>query len=313
MRIIAITSGDPAGIGPEITLKGLKDHPLTPDIAYVVYGELAKIETPDWVIEIPDISLAQEGGRVYLIPIRSLEIVKGESTKKSGEVAYKILCRVVQDIKKHNISALLTGPVSKRTIQDFDSQFIGHTEFLAKEFNVKNFVMNFVSPSLSVALLTTHLPLREVSSQLNLTMLVEKLRLIANFSKKRSPDVKIALLGLNPHCGEGGLFGNEEEIFKQAIKELRHDNIVIEGPFAADSFFRYNVKDYFQVISAYHDQGLIPFKMLAGEKGVNVTLGLPFIRTSVDHGTAFDKAGKGIASEKSFVSALDLTEEMLKV
>jgi len=313
MRIIAITSGDPAGIGPEITLKGLKDHSFKPDIAYVVYGELAMSKVPDWVVEISDIGEVQGGGKVYLIPIRSLDTVKGESTKKSGEVAYKILRRVVQDIKEYNIPALLTGPVSKQTIQIFDSQFIGHTEFLAREFNVKNFVMNFVSSSLSVALLTTHLPLREVSSQLNLTMLVEKLRLITEFSKKRNPDGKIALLGLNPHCGEGGLFGDEEEIFNQAIKELRHNNIEIEGPFAADSFFRYNVQDYFQVISAYHDQGLIPFKMLAGEKGVNVTLGLPFIRTSVDHGTAFDIAGKGIASEKSFVSALELTEEMLKV
>ena len=173
--------------------------------------------------------------------------------------------------------------------------------------------MNFVSSKVDIALLTTHTPLAKVSDSIREDIIVPKLRMVFEFARKRYPDGKVALLGLNPHCGEDGVFGCEESFLHNALRVLKKENISIDGPFPADSFFRYKAREYRQVIACYHDQGLIPFKMIAGEEGVNVTLGLPFFRASVDHGTAYDIAGKGIASPKSLISALDLTAQILNV
>ena len=312
MKAIAITTGDQAGIGPEVVSKGLNNYQLDKHIAYIVYGTLLTEFLNVPVRHIKEVSEITEGGLIYHIQIEDEDVLPGIPSIRSGEIAYQILQRVISDIKLFRIPAILTGPVSKINLQHIDSRFIGHTELFAHEFNVDNYIMSFHSPVIDIALLTTHTPLCEVNKQLTLDLVVDKLRLIAKYAHRKNPKGRIALLGLNPHCGEDGLFGNEERIFEQAIEILRMENIAIEGPFPADSFFKYRAKKYKQVIAAYHDQGLIPFKMLAGETGVNVTLGLPFIRTSVDHGTAFDIAGKGIASEVSFVNALELTEKLLK-
>ncbi len=326
LKIIAISTGDPAGVGPEISVKALRFFTRNPDIAYVIYGEIDKVkglEIVEYNTEKEDsfrdnnkvvrISSAEEittGGTLYLIEISDESIVKGEPSSSSGYITHSILKRVVADIKKYHFDALLTCPVSKKYVAEFAPEFIGHTEFLAKEFGVNDFVMNFTGLDISIALMTTHCSLNDVSSQLTKDFLLPKIRTVHQFCKKMNFD-KIALLSLNPHCGEDGLFGNEEYLLQNIISELKNEDIVIDGPFPSDSFFKYNAKDYKQVIALYHDQGLIPFKMLSQDSGVNMTLGLPFIRTSVDHGTAYSLAGKNLASHSSFTSALSVTEKML--
>jgi 4-phospho-D-threonate 3-dehydrogenase / 4-phospho-D-erythronate 3-dehydrogenase len=329
MKTIAITTGDPAGIGPEVVGKGLQFYPLHDNVAYIIYGHIdlpagfriiddekeldGSYRDRNKIIRIQNPSEAKKPGQIYLKEIKDDSVVKGQSDDKAGEIAYQILTQCVSDVKAYGIDAVLTGPVSKQAIQSFDSDFMGHTEFFAREFSCDEFVMNFVSPKLNIALLTTHCSLDDVRNHIDYDYIIPKLRLIHKFAVSINPEAKIALLGVNPHCGEGGLFGEDEKVLNKSLYQLRKEGIIIDGPFPADSFFRYYVDKYDQVISTFHDQGLIPLKLLAGETGVNTTLGLPFLRTSVDHGTAFDIAGKGIASETSFDNSLLVTEKLLGI
>ncbi len=249
--------------------------------------------------------------QLYAVIISAADIQKGKPNDNSDRVSYQILERAVRDIKDYQMDALITSPVSKAAIRKSDPSFIGHTEYLAAKFNTAVFVMNFVSSDLDVALLTTHTSLKKVSDQIKEELIIPKMRMIYQFTRQRYKEGKVALLALNPHCGEDGAFGREEEILNSALEKLAKEGIIIDGPYPADSFFRYKLPEYRQIIACYHDQGLIPFKMLAKGSGVNVTLGLPFFRASVDHGTAYDIAGKGIASPKSMNSALTLTLQII--
>lgn len=326
MKKIAITTGDPAGIGPEIVGKGLRFRPLSPNIAYIVYGQLelppgytitdsnqdteGSFRDRSRIVRIKDPAEAKAGGKIYLISISSGEVEKGKPSKASGGIALEILDRCVADIKEYGIDAILTAPVSKAAI-GHHRIFTGHTEYLAEQFHTTEYIMNFVGDSFSLALLTIHCSLREVRDYMSVNYLLPKIRLINKFAHRKYGQCRIALMSMNPHVGEGGLFGNEDEVLKKAVKLLNEEDILIDGPYPADSFFKYHIKDYKQVVAVYHDQGLIPFKMINRDSGVNTTLGLPIIRTSVDHGTAFDIAGKNMASPKSFISTLKLTEELL--
>ncbi len=327
MKTIAITTGDPAGVGPEIVRKSIRYYPLHPEINYIIYGDgflppgfnfiRSDRELDGSHHDRSKIRIIDNPGQIsdrcqlYTIIIPSTGVQPGKPDKNAGRSAYQILQRVVKDIKEYEMEALVTSPVSKKSIREYDPEFIGHTEFLAREFSTSNFVMNFISEKFDVALLTTHTSLQTVTNQIKQELIIPKMRLIYHFAQKRYQNARVALLGLNPHCGEEGVFGTEEIVLKNAINQLRKEGITIDGPFPADSFFRYKIHDYRQVIACYHDQGLIPFKMSAGEEGVNVTLGLPFFRASVDHGTGYDIAGKGIASQKSLNSALDLTGKII--
>ncbi len=314
MAIIGITIGDPTGIGPEIIKKVLSAYKLKHKI--VIYGEL-----PDSVVfdEIAIISNSEEikqaDSNVLWYPVMKEEkFISGNPSKASGIAAYSAIKKAGEDALNGYIDAVVTAPLSKHHIQISHSDFIGHTEFFAHQAHDAEVVMSFFSDKLNVGLLTTHCAVSDISSYLNIDSVVAKI-LIINYALKKYFHIanpKLGLLGFNPHAGENGAFGKEEiKILKPAINALRTQGVEIDGPYPADTFFARDFHTFDMIVSPYHDQGLIPFKMLSFDTGVNVTLGLPYIRTSVDHGTAFGIAGKDQASERSLLSAIALAEKML--
>lgn len=311
MKKIAITSGDPAGIGPEICTTALRFYPLHPQVAYILYGSLHNYSQGHAIRVISSVQDATTPG-LYHIPIHCSDITPGHPSQASGAVALNILHQVSADLTNGELDGVVTCPVSKHHIRLTDPHFIGHTEFLAQAAQVKTVVMAFWSTTLQVALLTTHAALCDVSRQLTEEQIITQFRIIADFAASQKPNPHIALLALNPHAGEHGAFGNEEILLQSAVSRFAETSgIRIDGPFAADTFFASRAAEYDMIISPYHDQGLIPFKSFAPHCGVNTTLGLPFVRTSVDHGTAFDIAGTGCANENSLETAIQCAEQQL--
>lgn len=310
MKKIAITTGDPAGIGPEITSKAIKFLKLRKDIIFIVYGKLDVFNDGNSVVKIDNVKEATSPENIYWIEIGN-EVEIGKPTIESGKIAYDILSRCADDLNSELLAAVVTAPVSKDAIRHTQPNFIGHTEFFASSSNTKNVIMSFWGPYFNLSLLTTHIAVSEVSKYLTSKSLKPKFRLIYQETNKMIENPKIAMLAVNPHAGENGAFGNEDQLIAKILKKLEGEDIHIDGPFPADTFFATKATSYDMIISAYHDQGLIPFKMISADEGVNVTLGLPFIRTSVDHGTAYDIAGKGIASEKSLLQAISFAEKMI--
>lgn len=310
MKKIAITTGDPAGIGPEITSKAIRFLKLRKEIIFIIYGKLDLFNDGNPVVKIDNIKEATLPKNIYWIKIDS-KIEMGKPTTESGKIAYDVLSRCAEDLKSGQLTAVVTAPVSKDAIRHTQPNFIGHTEFFATSSNTKNVIMSFWGPYFNLSLLSTHIAVSEVSKYLKSNFLKPKFRLIYQETNKMIKNPKIAMLAVNPHAGENGAFGNEDQLIASILKELKEEDIHIDGPFPADTFFATKATSYDMIISAYHDQGLIPFKMISADEGVNVTLGLPFIRTSVDHGTAYDIAGKGIASEKSLIQAINFAEKMI--
>ena len=232
----------------------------------------------------------------------------GQADKIAGSYALKSLEAAVSDLKAGKIDVLVTAPINKNTMHSEQFKFSGHTEFLSKSFDVKEHLMLLFNDRIKVALVTEHLALRDVSASLSTDKIFNKIKVLHESLKKdfaiNKP--KIAVLALNPHAGDSGLIGMEEkDIILPAVNKAKDQNILAMGPFAADGFFGANeFLKYDAVLAMYHDQGLIPFKYMAFEDGVNYTAGLPVIRTSPDHGTAYDIAGKGIASESSMRNAM---------
>ncbi|NQV19467.1 MAG: 4-hydroxythreonine-4-phosphate dehydrogenase PdxA [Armatimonadetes bacterium] len=311
MKKIAVTSGDPAGIGPEIISKALRFYHLKKDVIYIVYGKLYPFDDGNEIMKIDDIDKAESTGQIYWIEIDQPNVETGKPSKISGEIAYSILERCAQDLNAGKLEAVVTCPISKEAIQKTHPDFIGHTEFFAEKSNTEDVIMSFWGPHFNLALLTTHHALKNISNQLTEEFLFSKLNLIHKEVSKLIEKPKMAMLGLNPHAGEAGAFGKEDILIQSVLKRLISQNIKIDGPFPADTFFALKAANYDLIISAYHDQGLIPFKMISAEEGVNVTLGLPFVRTSVEHGTAYDIAGKNKASEKSLEKAIHFAEKMI--
>ncbi len=308
MKKIAISSGDPAGIGAEIISKALRFYPKKNDLIYIVYGKVEEESKDFSYITIPEEAI--DPNKFYLIKIDK-EVEKGKISKIAGEVAFEILTRIADDLNSKKIDGVVTTAVCKESIQLSHPDFIGHTEFFAEKSSSKNVVMSFWGPYFNLALLTTHISLCELSDVLSEEYMESKLRLIYSEIMKYKSDAKIAVLGINPHAGENGAFGKDDILLEKVLNKLAEEDIIFYGPFPADTFFASKFSKYDWVVSGYHDQGLIPFKMLSFEQGVNVTLGLPYVRTSVDHGTAFDIAGKNIASEKSLIVAMKQAEFML--
>jgi 4-hydroxythreonine-4-phosphate dehydrogenase len=314
MAKIALTLGDPSGIGPEIVLNVLEkcsfDHTI---ILYGAFPENIHIPKFSKIYEPKQISDSRKG--IYWIPSgQNPHVISGKPSQESGIAAYNAIEKAGEAALNGDINAVVTAPISKHYIQLSHSNFIGHTEFFALQADDAEVVMSFFSNKLNVGLLTTHCAVSDVSSYLNIDSIVDKILIINDALKKyfHITFPKLVLLGLNPHAGENSAFGNEEiKILKPALNVLRTQGVEIDGPYPADTFFAGDYQKYDMIISPYHDQGLIPFKMLSFDTGVNVTLGLPYIRTSVDHGTAFDIAGKGIASERSLVEAITLAIKML--
>jgi len=322
---VGITHGDFNGIGYEVILKALADPRICEICTPLVYGssKIASyhkktIQTPDFLLNVVKRAdqLHARKPNIYNITADEARIELGKSTEQAGSFAYMALEKAVEDLKEQRIDVLVTGPINKKNIQSESFRFPGHTEFLANTFNTRKFLMLMVCNQFKIGTVTGHLPLNRVVETLSIDLILDKIRilnqsLIRDFGIRRP---KIAVLGVNPHAGDGGLLGKEEEeLIIPAMQRAQRDNILSFGPFPADGFFgSANYEHYDAVLAMYHDQGLIPFKALAFEGGVNFTAGLPIVRTSPAHGTAYDIAGKDVASEESFRQALYLAVDIYR-
>ena len=310
---VGITHGDFNGVGYEVILKMLDDPRILELCTPVVYGS-AKIAAYyrkglELAFNIPSQARTDAVNIVNVIG-QEAHIAPGESTPEAGEAAFIALERAVADLKEGTIDVLLTAPINKANIQSDTFRFAGHTEYLASACgDGAEPLMILFNDRIRVALVTTHLPLAKIAEAITEDAIVAKLQL---FNQSLTADFaivkpRIAVLSLNPHAGDGGLLGAEEkEIIAPAIERARNQlKIHAFGPYPADGFFGNGLYTKFDgVLAMYHDQGLAPFKTLAMESGVNFTAGLPYVRTSPDHGTGYDIAGKGVASEASMRAAL---------
>jgi 4-hydroxythreonine-4-phosphate dehydrogenase len=316
---VGITHGDFNGVGYEVILKMLDDARILELCTPIIYGsakiaafyrkslELAGPWQPVQINSAADASA--DAVNIINVIGQEAHITPGEASKEAGEAAFIALERAVEDLKNGHIDVLLTAPINKSTIQSDTFRFPGHTEYLAASAaDGSQPLMILFNENIRVALVTTHLPIAKVPEAITTENIVEKLAL---FNKSLTTDFavvkpRIAVLALNPHAGEDGLLGKEEkEIIAPAIEKARQMKIHAFGPYAADGFFGNGLYTKFDgVLAMYHDQGLAPFKTLAMDSGVNFTAGLPFVRTSPDHGTGYDIAGKNRASEESMRAAL---------
>jgi 4-hydroxythreonine-4-phosphate dehydrogenase len=314
---LGITSGDINGVGIELVLKTFSDTRMFEYCSPVLYcnsevfkyyKSLLQLEEPFYKIINSTKDFEKGKLNIRVCSTESIEIKPGEASEAAGKFALSSIQMAIDDIKKGEIHNLLTCPIDKHSIQGDQFRFNGHTEFLANAFETDDFMMLLTSDELMVGLVTGHIPVDKVSSSLNKDLILGKLEilhdsLICDFGIEKP---QIAVLGLNPHSGDNGVIGKEEiEHIKPAIKEASERGMMIFGPYPADGFFGNALYLKFDaVLAMYHDQGLIPFKHIAFHNGVNYTAGLPIVRTSPDHGTAFDIAGKGIADISSFVNAI---------
>ena len=313
---IGITQGDTNGVGWEVILKIFADNRLTELFTPVIYGSstaaayyqkrLNDIEPMKFVV-VDSAERAQQG-RVNLVECgaKELSVTPGKPSKVGGEAAAAALNKAIEELKAGAIDAMVTAPIDKEMIQSEAFSFTGHTEFLAKELEGEP-LMIMTSELMRVGLATIHVPVAEVAQSLSKELIVERITQI-NDSMRQDFGVvrpKVAVLALNPHAGDGGLLGAEEqEIIKPAIVEAYEAGVLAFGPFAADGFFASGqFKNYDAILAMYHDQGLAPFKTLT-PNGVNFTACLAEVRTSPDHGVAYDIAGKGVADEQSMRNAI---------
>jgi 4-hydroxythreonine-4-phosphate dehydrogenase len=278
-----------------------------------------KFELKEWSIDsIQDASEAKSGGS-YVINCwddSNTEVEPGKETKEAGKAAFDCLERASNDLDRGVIAAVVTAPINKHNIQSEEFKFPGHTEYFTERFEAKSSLMMLVSENLRMGVATGHIPLLEVSKALSADLLRTKIQL---FLKSLKEDFSIekprlAVLGLNPHAGDSGLLGQEElEIIQPVVEEFRKKGNLVLGPYSADGFFgKAQFKDFDGVLGMYHDQGLIPFKYIAFDSGINFTAGLPVIRTSPDHGTAYDIAGQNVADPGSFLQAMFLALDLVK-
>ena len=317
--VVGITHGDFNGVNYEIIIKTLCETKLLDLFTPVVYGSSKIASYYRKALNINDSNTnfnlirkaeAVVPKRQHIINVteQEVKIDMGESSALAGQLALAALDMAVEDLKNNHIDVLVTAPINKKNIQSDKFAFKGHTEYLASKFNVSNYLMMMVAREFRLGFVTGHVALKDVSAQLTVEQIVRKL-IVMNNSLIRDFGIvkpKIALLGLNPHSGDEGVIGDEEiNVIIPAIKKAQEENILCFGPYPADGFFgtlRYRQFD--GVMAMYHDQGMIAFKIIAFDEGVNFTAGLPIIRTSPAHGTAYDIAGKNMASTDSFRNAL---------
>ncbi len=312
---VGISIGDLNGIGAEIILKTFEDSRMLEFCTPIIF---ASIKTMSFFKKhfdsginfhgINDLSQVIEA-KVNVLNVwkETIEIAFGEEDLKAGEYAFKSLEKATEALKNDDIDVLVTAPINKLTIQSENFNFPGHTDYLAKELG-GNSLMFMVTDKLKVGLLTDHVPVKDVPEHITAKLIEEKVQtiyesLVKDFRVNRP---KIAVLGINPHAGDNGVIGKEdEEILKPTLLKIREKGKLVYGPYSADSFFgSKNYLNFDAIIASYHDQGLIPFKTITFGEGVNYTAGLTKIRTSPDHGTAFEIAGKGTADESSFKAAV---------
>lgn len=315
---VGITHGDINGIGYEVILKALEDSRMLELCTPIIYGSAKianyyrkQLELPQFAInQVAKASEARDGACSIINVVGEDTLIEpGKATATAGKAAFIALEQAVADLRNGYIDALVTAPINKDTIQSDTFNFPGHTEYLEASLgDGDKALMILCNENVRVALVTTHLPIAQIPSAITKDAIVEKLEIFNN-SLKNDFGInypRIAVLSLNPHAGENGLLGKEEqEIISPALVEGRDKNIQCYGPYAADGLFGSGLYSKFDgILAMYHDQGLAPFKTLAMESGVNFTAGLQFVRTSPDHGTGYDIAGKGLASESSLRQAI---------
>ena len=315
LPIIAISIGDPNGVGVEIILKTFQDNSLFEQCIPVVYASVDFVQKQQALFntQVP-LGLMEITPKQGVLNIASIwqdtpEVAFGKQTAKAGVAAFESLQAAATAVQEGKADALVTAPINKAAIKSHDFPFAGHTHYLGALWG-GNALMLLAHDALRVALVTDHIPLLKVTAAITVDLITQKTK---QLSKTLEDDFgcqmpKIALLGLNPHAGDQGVIGNEDDtVLKPAIATLKKEGVEISGPFAADGFFgQKSYRNFDAVLSCYHDQGLVGFKTLAFGQGVNITTGLPFVRTSPDHGTAFDIAGKGVASHVSFAAAVQM-------
>lgn len=322
---VAISLGDINGVGPEVIIKVLSNAKILQYLTPIVYGHFKVISFYRKLIgvqgnnfHVVSIASKAQSDKINLINCwdEDVKIEPGIATETSGKCAFLSLERALNDMLAMQVDALVTAPLNKPTIQAGDIQFLGHTEYIQSKLQAKDVLMFLISETLRIGLATTHIPLHEVSKQITKEVLLSKLNIMDQSLREdfwvQKP--KIAVLGLNPHAGDRGLLGGEEDhIIYPAIQEAYEKGILAFGPYPADGFFGNNTYRQFDaVLAMYHDQGLIPFKQLAFHHGVNFSAGLSMVRTSPDHGTAYDIAGKNQASETSMLEALFAAVDIVK-
>lgn len=320
---IGITVGDINGIGPEVIIKALRDNRILNYMTPVIYGSAKTLSYYRKALQMEDFNYSQvkDSGQLLLKKVNVIncwnemvEINAGSVTPEAGKASLDALEKATEDLKAGLIDAVVTGPINKHNIQNEKFQFAGHTEYFTKKFGAQDSLMFMTSDTLKIGVVTGHIPVKEISNTITKELISRKLKimeqsLINDFGIAKP---RIAVLGLNPHAGEEGLLGKEDqEVITPVIKEFKEKGTLVFGPFPADGLFgKGDFKKFDAILAMYHDQGLIPFKTLAFESGVNFTAGLPVIRTSPDHGTAYDIAGKDLASATSMREAIYLAKDI---
>jgi len=312
---VGISIGDPNGIGVEVILKCFADKRMLSFCTPVIYANTAFISAQKKTLSIPiPIQGVQPGqsplaGKVNVISVwkEPFEVAFGKETPEAGALALRSLEAATQALINDEVDVLVTAPINKHNIQQENFSFPGHTDYLAQKLEGDS-LMFMVTDTLKVGLFTDHLPVKEVSDVITPELIKKKMTLvqkslIQDFAIRKP---KIAVLGINPHTGDNGVIGSEDDVvLRPTLAELSEQGMLVFGPFAADSFFGSNAyAQYDAIVASYHDQGLIPFKTLSFGEGVNFTAGLRKIRTSPDHGTAYEIAGKSLANEASFRAAV---------
>jgi 4-hydroxythreonine-4-phosphate dehydrogenase len=323
---IGITLGDVNGIGPEVILKALATQRVNKICIPIIYGSgkhLSKykqfLDIPNWqytVVNEAKHAVQKNSNLINCLKGEYFEIEFGKKNPLSGQLAFESLKKATTDLKSGQIDALVTAPISKENIQSPDFNFPGHTEYLAQAFENDQVLMFMISENLRIGVVTGHIALSELKLKLTKELISSKLSIMINSLKIdfgiQKP--KVAVLGVNPHAGEGGLLGKDEnEVITPVIEDFKRKGHVVMGPFPTDGFFANGLFSKFDgILAMYHDQGLTPFKMMAFETGVNFTAGLMGIRTSPDHGTAFDIAGKNQADATSMLHAIYAAVDIAK-
>lgn len=322
---IGITLGDLNGIGPEVVIKALADNRILNTITPVIYGNARTLSYFRKLMNLEEFNYSQVKAKGQFFPKainvvncweEEIKITPGQPSRETGRAALMSLRQVIEEVKEGLLDGFVTAPIDKNSVYGDDFPYHGHTEFLTDTFQATESLMLMVGEQLKVGLVTEHLPLSEVSRHITAERVELKIRLLELSLKSDFLLTKprIAVLGLNPHAGDEGLLGKEENtVIKPVIADLKNKGKLIFGPFPADGFFGSGQHEkYDGILAMYHDQGLIPFKYIDFQTGVNFTAGLPTVRTSPDHGTAYNIAGKNMADESSLRRALFLAADIIK-
>jgi len=323
---IGITIGDYNGVGPEVVMKALSDNRVLNLITPVIYGSTRVISYYKKLLNIEEFNYTPVRNKGQFAPKSinvvnsfgddNFEITPGKASKESGKAAFIALKQASEELKEGVIDALVTAPIDKHTIHSEQFPFKGHTEFLTEFFEARESLMFMVSEKLRVGLVTEHIPVKDVASAITKEKIEAKLK-VMDASLRQDFGItkpKIAVLGLNPHAGDNGLLGDEEEqIIRPIVMDQKNKGKLVYGPFPADGFFAAGGHlKYDAILAMYHDQGLVPFKSIAFEDGVNFTAGLSIVRTSPDHGTGYGIAGKNQAHEGSLREAIFQAAEIFR-